>query len=70
MPVCFLGGGMDSDERGAEEELGGVREEKAIIRIYFTKKKSIFNKKILFLKNDFDIPCTLQFYIIFKENIR
>lgn len=39
MPVCFLrGGGMDSDERGAEEELGGVREEKAIIRIYFTKK--------------------------------
>lgn len=29
---------MDSDERGAEEELGGVREERAIIRIYFTKK--------------------------------
>lgn len=38
MPVCFLRGGMDSDEKGAEEELGGVREEKAIIRIYFTKK--------------------------------
>lgn len=41
---------MDSDGRGVEEELGGVKEEEAIIRIYFTKKNLFSIKKFIFKK--------------------
>lgn len=51
---------MHSDRRGVEEKLGRIREEEAIIRIYFTKKSN-FNKKSYFLK------MTLIFLVLYSS---
>lgn len=44
--------GVDLDEKRDEEQLGGVERSETVIRIYYKRKKSIFNKmkKSLFSK--------------------
>ena len=37
--------GVDLDVSGDEEEQGGIERGKTIIRIYYERKKSIFNER-------------------------
>jgi hypothetical protein len=37
--------GVDPNRRGSKEELGGVEGGETIFRIYYMRKKSIFNRR-------------------------
>lgn len=54
-PVCFLmkyRKKMDPYGRGVGEELGGLEGEESVIRIYYMRGKSIFNKRG-------EVPCKI-----------
>lgn len=36
---------VDSEKKGGMEKLGGVEEGKTLLRIYYIRKESIFNKR-------------------------